>query len=168
MGVDVDQSGSNDLAARIDRLGGIARDVGLDRDDLAAGNGYVAYRIEPNRGVDDAPALNKKIVGRRASFWNVGEQRSPTHAHELASVHHGRQPLSLDHRRGHGEKKSRRACLVRSYLITGIDASPAAPGRVSLLPALRVDDLLLPPNRGSVSVHIASMRFVRSHRRSLR
>ena len=35
MGVDVDQPRSNDLAARIDRLGGVARDVGLDRDDLA-------------------------------------------------------------------------------------------------------------------------------------
>src|SRR5215831_9281556 len=154
MGVDVDQSWSNDLAARIDRLGGVTRDVGLNRDDLAAGNGNVAYRIEPNRGVDDAPALDKEIVGRRASFWNMGEQRSPTRAHELASVHHGRQPLSLDHRRGHGEKKSRKVCLVRSYLITGIDVSPAAPS--ADLPALRVDDLLLPPNRGSVSVQIAS------------
>ena len=60
MGVDVDQPRSNDLAARIDRLGGVARDVGLDRDDLAGGNRNVAYRIEPNRGVDDAPALNNR------------------------------------------------------------------------------------------------------------
>jgi len=90
MGVDIDQSRSNDLAARIDRLGGVARDVGLDRDDLAAGNRNVADRIEPSRGVDDAPALDNEIVGRRASFWNVGEQRSRTRAHELASVHHGR------------------------------------------------------------------------------
>jgi hypothetical protein len=81
MGVDVDQSWSNDLAARIDRLGGVARDVGLDRDDLAASDRNVAYRVEPNRGVDDAPALNKEIVGRCESFWNVGEQRSATHAH---------------------------------------------------------------------------------------
>jgi len=61
--------------------GGVARDVGFDRDDLAPGNRNVAYRIEPNRGVDDTPTLNKEIVGRRASFWNVGEQRNPTHAH---------------------------------------------------------------------------------------
>src|SRR5262249_60066146 len=54
MGVDIDQSWRNDLAARIDRLGGVARDVGLDRDDLAAGNCNVAYSIEPSRGVDDA------------------------------------------------------------------------------------------------------------------
>src|SRR5262249_4296366 len=100
--------------------GGVARDVGLYRDDLSASNRNVAYRIEPNRGVDDAPALDKEIVGRRESFWNVGEQRSATHAHELASVHHGRQPLSLDHRRGHAEKKSRSVFLVRSYLTTGI------------------------------------------------
>jgi hypothetical protein len=53
MGVDVDQSRSNDLAARVDRLGGVARDVGLDRDDLAAGNRNVADRVEPSRGVDD-------------------------------------------------------------------------------------------------------------------
>src|SRR5262249_54356394 len=78
MGVDIDQSRSNDLAARVDRLGGVARDVGLDRDDLAAGNRNVADRIEPSRGVDDAPALDKEIVGRRASFWDVGEQRSRT------------------------------------------------------------------------------------------
>jgi hypothetical protein len=81
MGVDVDQSWSNDLAARIDRLGCVARDVGLDRDDLTVGNRNVAYRVEPNRGVDDAPALNKEIVGRGESFWNVGEQRSATHAY---------------------------------------------------------------------------------------
>ena len=60
MGVDVDQSRSNDLAARIDRLGGVARDVGLDCDDLSASNRNVTYRIEPNRGVDDAPALNNR------------------------------------------------------------------------------------------------------------
>jgi len=68
MGVDIDQSWRNDLAARIDRLGGVARDVGLDRDDLAAGNRNVAYSIERKRGVDDAPALDKEIVGRRAGF----------------------------------------------------------------------------------------------------
>ena len=60
MGVDIDQSRRNDLAARINRLRGVACDVGLDRDDLAAGNRNVADRIEPNRGVDDAPALNNR------------------------------------------------------------------------------------------------------------
>src|SRR5262249_61139722 len=85
----------------------------------------------PIRGVEYGPALDKGIGGRRVSFWNVGEEGSPTHAHELASVHHGREPLPLDHRRDHGEKKSRRVCLVRSYLITGINASPVAPGPVS-------------------------------------
>src|SRR5262249_4186278 len=138
------------------------------RDDLAAGNGNVACRIEPNRGVDDAPALDKEIVGRRVSFWNVGEQRSPTHAHELASVHHGREPLPLDHRRDHGEKKSRRVCLVRSYLITGINASPVAPGPVSRPAGATRRRWTLAAERASVSVHIASMRFVRSGRPSLR
>ena len=59
MGVNVDQARRNDLAARIDRLGGVARDVGLDRRDLAAGNRHVADGIEPDRRIDDAPALDE-------------------------------------------------------------------------------------------------------------
>jgi hypothetical protein len=81
MGVDVDQSWSDDLAARIDRLGGVARDVGLDRDDPAAGNREVACRIEPNRGVNDAPALDQEIVGRRGGLRNTGEQRGAGRTH---------------------------------------------------------------------------------------
>ena len=76
MGVDVDQARGDDLAARIDRFGGVARDVGLDRGDLAAGDRHVADRIEPDRGIDDAPALDDQIIGRRERLRNAGEHRS--------------------------------------------------------------------------------------------
>ena len=48
VGVDVDQAGGDDLAARIDRLGGVARDVGLDRDDACR-------RQSPRRGSPSSP-----------------------------------------------------------------------------------------------------------------
>jgi hypothetical protein len=46
MGVDVDQAGGDDLAARIDGLGSVACDVGLDRHDPALGDRDVAHRIK--------------------------------------------------------------------------------------------------------------------------
>ena len=75
MGVDVDQARRDDLAARIDRFGGVARDVGLDRRDVAASDRHVADGIEPDRRIDDAPALDNQIVGRRERIRNAGEQR---------------------------------------------------------------------------------------------
>jgi hypothetical protein len=56
VGVDVDQAWGNDLAARIDRFRGVARDVGLDRCDLSRGDRQVADRVKPDRGIDHAPA----------------------------------------------------------------------------------------------------------------
>ena len=64
--VDVDQARDDDLAARVDGLGGaVGRDVGLDGRDAAARDRHVADRVEPERGIDDAPALDDQIVGRR-------------------------------------------------------------------------------------------------------
>ena len=90
MGVDVDQARGDDLAARIDRFGGVARDVGIDRRDLAADDRHVADRIEPDRGIDDAPALDDQIIGRREHVRDAGEHRSTGSGcgDELAPVHH--------------------------------------------------------------------------------
>ena len=54
MGVDVDQARNDNLAARIDVLGGIRRDAGLDRRNPAASDRHIADRIQSDRGVDDA------------------------------------------------------------------------------------------------------------------
>jgi hypothetical protein len=60
MRVDVDQAWGDDLAARIDGIGGIARDVSLDRGDLARNDRHVT----------------------------AGERRG-RRAEELAPIHHG-------------------------------------------------------------------------------
>jgi len=65
MGVNVDQAGNDKLAARIDRLGGIGRDAGLDRRDPAATDRHITDRIETDRGVDDAPTFDDQIVACR-------------------------------------------------------------------------------------------------------
>ncbi len=69
------------------------RDVGLDRRDLAAGDRHVADRVEPDRGVDDAPALDDEVVGRRKRSWAVGKDRSTGSGRaELAPVNHESLP----------------------------------------------------------------------------
>jgi hypothetical protein len=92
MGMDVDQAWRDNLAARIDRFPGVARNVGLDRYDPAARYRQITRRVEPGRWIDDASAPDDKIVGRRECPWNMGERRSAGGANLLASVHHGRYP----------------------------------------------------------------------------
>ena len=68
--------GTDDLAARIDRVRWRRRrNVGFHRRDPAAGDRHVADRVEPERGIDDAPALDDQIVGRRKRVRNAGEQQ---------------------------------------------------------------------------------------------
>jgi len=43
-------------------VGCVARDCGFNRDDAPSRDGHVADRIEPDRGVDDAPALDDQVV----------------------------------------------------------------------------------------------------------
>ena len=52
------------------------RDVGLDGRDAAAGDRHVADRVEPERGIDDAPALDDQVVlvnGRWESILGCGQ-----------------------------------------------------------------------------------------------
>ena len=72
MGVDVDQARRHVLAARIDRFGGVAGDVGLDRRDAAAGDRDVADLVDPQRGIDDVPALDDEIIGRGEQVGRCG------------------------------------------------------------------------------------------------
>jgi hypothetical protein len=58
MGVNVDQARGDNLPARINRLGGVSRDVGLDRCDLSPRDRHVALRVEPYGRVDDPPAFD--------------------------------------------------------------------------------------------------------------
>jgi len=92
VGVDVDQARGDDLAARIDGLGGVGRDVGLDRRDPAAGDRHVAHRVKPDGRINDAASLDDEIVGRGGGRRNAGEQRGAG-ADKLASVHHGSSPV---------------------------------------------------------------------------
>jgi hypothetical protein len=65
MGVDIDKTRDDELAARVEGIGGVPRDGGFDGDDPASGDCNVANRIEPDRGVDDAPASDDQVVFRR-------------------------------------------------------------------------------------------------------
>jgi hypothetical protein len=93
MGVNVDQARRDDLSARIDRLGGVTRDICRDLSDFSLHDRHVAHGIEPHGGIDDAPALDDQIVGRGAGSAHTTEQRSACGAggDKLASVHHRRR-----------------------------------------------------------------------------
>jgi hypothetical protein len=74
MGVDVDQARGDDLAARIDRLRGVGRDVGVDRRDLAAGIATSRIASSPTEGSMTSPPLMirskvaARTVGTRANI----------------------------------------------------------------------------------------------------
>jgi hypothetical protein len=92
MGVDVDQTRRDDLAARIDRVRGFGRNIGVHRGDFARGDRHVADRIEPDRRIDDTPASDDEIIGRRSRADAV-KRRSTGGAggcaYELAPIHDG-------------------------------------------------------------------------------
>jgi hypothetical protein len=97
MGVDVDQAGGDDLAARIDRLSGIAGNIGLDRRDLAAGDRHVPNAVDPGRRIDNASTPDDQIVCCRERIGNAGQQcgASGRGTDKLPSVHHGRLSIAL-------------------------------------------------------------------------
>jgi hypothetical protein len=92
MGVNVDQTWGHDLATRIDGLGGVTCNIGRDRDNPAGRYRHVPRRVKTHRGIDDPPAFDDQVVGRRECIWNLSEQRRAGGANQLASVHHGRYP----------------------------------------------------------------------------
>src|ERR1700719_3334252 len=62
MSMDVEQTGDDELAARVDGVCRVTRNGGLDRGDAASRDGHVAHRIEPNGRVDHPPALDDHVV----------------------------------------------------------------------------------------------------------
>src|SRR5262249_20945683 len=91
--VDVDQAPDHPLAPRVAPLGRVARDIGLDRCDLALGDGNVADRVDTDRGVDDAPTLDDDVISCRKRSWAAGNDRSTGGGRaELAPVHHESLP----------------------------------------------------------------------------
>jgi hypothetical protein len=90
MGVDVDQTRGDDLAAGIYGIGGIASDIDIDRGDLARDDRHVADSIKSDRWIDHAPAFDNEIIGRGGQVSNTGERRCGSRcAEELAPVHCG-------------------------------------------------------------------------------
>ncbi len=95
MGVDVDHARDDELAARIYHFrGAVGRKVSPDRCDAAIGDRHVADRVDPGPGIDDTPALDDQIVGRREHVRNAGEYRSAGGgcAESLAPGQHGQSP----------------------------------------------------------------------------
>ena len=92
MGVDVDQSRNDELAAGVDGLGGIARDIFLDRHDPAAGDRNIPHRIEAGGRIDHASTLDDQIVARRESPGHLDCERGArgAEAQQPAAVDPGR------------------------------------------------------------------------------
>src|SRR6266849_6553526 len=72
VGMDVEEARRHDLAAGVDRFGGVSRDIFLDSGDAPAGNRHVADRVDSERRIDDASALDDQIIGRRQHVRNAG------------------------------------------------------------------------------------------------
>jgi hypothetical protein len=60
--VNVEQTGDDELAARVDHVGGISRDAGSDCGDASARDRHVADRIEARGGIDDATTFDNQVV----------------------------------------------------------------------------------------------------------
>ena len=78
MGVNIDETGRDDLAARVDGFGSIRRDACLHRRDATVQDRHVAHGVEPQCGIDDTPTLdNQVVVGRGGEHARcAGEHRS--------------------------------------------------------------------------------------------
>ncbi len=94
MRMDVDQSGHDELAARVERCGRLGGERGFDRRDSAGRDADVANGVEPQRRVDDSPAFDDEVIaaGLRAEpSYSREQRRARGGVHELASIH-GRSP----------------------------------------------------------------------------
>ena len=76
VGVDVNQAGDDELAARVDDIRGVGGDVGLDRGNAASRDGDVANRVEPHGRIDDAPAPDQQVVSCRLTAASLGARAS--------------------------------------------------------------------------------------------
>ena len=64
VGVDIDQTGYDKLAARIDRVESVGCDRRLDGGNAAARNCHITYGIEVQRRIDDPPTPDEQVVLR--------------------------------------------------------------------------------------------------------
>src|ERR1043166_1257573 len=88
--VDVDQPRCDDLAARVDRLAGVALDGRPDRGNAAAADRKIADQVEADRRIDDASFADEKVIRLRREYRrNPRQQRS--------TCDRGCKPASTDH-----------------------------------------------------------------------
>ncbi|MGH6740577.1 MAG: hypothetical protein ACREDY_16385 [Bradyrhizobium sp.] len=73
MRMNIEEAGDDQFAARVERVGCVACDVGLDSGDAASRDCHIAYRIETDGWVDHASALDDQVVLRRESSRHAGE-----------------------------------------------------------------------------------------------
>ena len=87
MSVDVEQPGDDEAAARVDDLGGTGGDVRLDRRDAPAAYRQVEGRVDVQRGIEDATALDDHVVRLREQAGRAGPDGGPGRGpDELASI----------------------------------------------------------------------------------
>ena len=99
MGMNVDQARDDEFTAGIDCFRRIACNIRLDRRDPAARNRHIPYRIDPERGIDDPPALDDQIVfcRRRPEYVrDPADHSGPCRrAKELSPVEHTGPPNDI-------------------------------------------------------------------------
>src|SRR6478609_4036220 len=90
MRMNIDQAGRDDLAPRIDHVRRVACNARLNAYDSPAGDGNVADSVEPDRGIDHAPAFDDQVDRLRKYIWNAGEHCSARRCRrdKLTPVHH--------------------------------------------------------------------------------
>src|SRR5262245_66604211 len=64
MRMNIEEAWHDDLAACIDRLRSISANIGLDCGDAAGADGDVTDRVDPQRWIDHAAALDEQVVAR--------------------------------------------------------------------------------------------------------
>ncbi len=88
MSVNVDEPRRNDLTARLDRVGGIARDIGLNGGDAPTRDGHITDTIEPDGRVDHSPASDDQVVRLRVRPREMrGQQKAGSPTKDFTSVY---------------------------------------------------------------------------------
>jgi hypothetical protein len=71
VGMDINQPGHYQLAARVDRVDGVGRDIGRDSHNPALRDRHVPYRVQLTRRIDDVSTLDDQVIFHRGSREHV-------------------------------------------------------------------------------------------------
>jgi hypothetical protein len=93
--VDVDQSRHDQLAARVDRLQALSRDIGFDGGYFSTCDRDVAYLVQLGGRIDHSSAFDHEVVRSGECARNRRQHRESCtcRMEKVTSSHHGGSPL---------------------------------------------------------------------------